>query len=284
MSPHQVPPQSHSSVIHDIVILSECVRALQLFLSQQVRVLCLDAILNTQPVIYSLPKSIESRRVLELRELPWIRVPLLACGPSFDSLVGEAARFCQLRCLTGEFVKGLVRELSGEQLVRYSNPMIQPEPEGSTQGYLLDSVEVLRSFLTDSKLKNFKKDGALKLFKSTNQEMYEHVDPKFTRFTRWQSLQDGKTRLCLVDDLKVFKITFSHTSQDKGTSSSLKSMITTSIHKLMIEVKDYELKTNGKAYFESSDTRTTSMVKSISSMLEDLTLKAGNPVKEILLN
>ncbi|GJT42735.1 hypothetical protein Tco_0951450 [Tanacetum coccineum] len=27
---------------------------------------------------------------------------------------------------------------------RYSNPMIQPEPEGSTQGYLLDSVEVLR--------------------------------------------------------------------------------------------------------------------------------------------
>ncbi|GJW44778.1 hypothetical protein Tco_0073577 [Tanacetum coccineum] len=28
----------------------------------------------------------------------------------------------------------------------YSNPMIQPEPEGSTQGYLLVSVEVLRSW------------------------------------------------------------------------------------------------------------------------------------------
>ncbi|GJX93773.1 hypothetical protein Tco_0348359 [Tanacetum coccineum] len=27
---------------------------------------------------------------------------------------------------------------------RYSNPMIQPKPEGSTQGYPLDSVEVLR--------------------------------------------------------------------------------------------------------------------------------------------
>ncbi|GJY47323.1 hypothetical protein Tco_0436386 [Tanacetum coccineum] len=27
---------------------------------------------------------------------------------------------------------------------RYSNPMIQPEPEGSTQGYPLVSVEVLR--------------------------------------------------------------------------------------------------------------------------------------------
>ncbi|GJY91175.1 hypothetical protein Tco_0506371 [Tanacetum coccineum] len=29
---------------------------------------------------------------------------------------------------------------------RYSNPMIQPEPEGSTQGYPLDSVEVLRFY------------------------------------------------------------------------------------------------------------------------------------------
>nr|GEX58139.1 hypothetical protein [Tanacetum cinerariifolium] len=34
----------------------------------------------------------------------------------------------------------------------YSNPMIQSEPEGSAQGYLLDSVEVLRSILTDSKV------------------------------------------------------------------------------------------------------------------------------------
>ncbi|GJV54198.1 hypothetical protein Tco_1449939 [Tanacetum coccineum] len=36
--------------------------------------------------------------------------------------------------------------------MRYSNPMIQPEPEGSTQGYPLDSVEVLRSILTDLKV------------------------------------------------------------------------------------------------------------------------------------
>ncbi|GJX88713.1 hypothetical protein Tco_0340727 [Tanacetum coccineum] len=106
---------------------------------------------------------------------------------------------------------------------RYSNPMIQAEPEGSTQGYPLDSVKVLsikvkefqRSFrhsdterLSRSdkvlKLKNFKKDATLKLFKSTNQERYEHVGPEVT------SSQDGETRLCLVDDLKVLKITFSH--------------------------------------------------------------------------
>ncbi|GKA28842.1 hypothetical protein Tco_0715087 [Tanacetum coccineum] len=36
------------------------------------------------------------------------------------------------------------------------------------------------------KLKNFKKDAAIKLFKSTNQERYEHVGPEVT------SSQDGK--------------------------------------------------------------------------------------------
>ncbi|GJX29276.1 hypothetical protein Tco_0237355 [Tanacetum coccineum] len=84
--------------------------------------------------------------------------------------------------------------------------MIQPEPEGSTQGYPLVSVEVLRFYtsagnpvkeillklnlpdhriLKDGgevlKLKNFKKDATLKLFKSTNQYRYEHVGPEVTR-------------------------------------------------------------------------------------------------------
>ncbi|GJV60808.1 hypothetical protein Tco_1466908 [Tanacetum coccineum] len=72
------------------------------------------------------------------------------------------------------------------------------------------------------KLKNFKKVATLKLFKSTNQERYEHVGPEVTSYTRWQ------TRLRLVDDLKMLRITFYHTNQDKGTSSSLKSNITTS--------------------------------------------------------
>ncbi|GKC87251.1 hypothetical protein Tco_1147900 [Tanacetum coccineum] len=110
---------------------------------------------------------------------------------------------------------------------RYSNPMIQPELEGSTQGYPLDSVEVLRFYTSAGnpvkeillklnlpdhrirkdggevkefqrsfrhsdterlsrsdevlKLKNFKKDATLKLFKSTNQERYEHVGLEVTR-------------------------------------------------------------------------------------------------------
>ncbi|GJR03321.1 hypothetical protein Tco_0526305 [Tanacetum coccineum] len=63
------------------------------------------------------------------------------------------------------------------------------------------------------KLKNFKKDATLKLFKSTNQE----------RCSR------------------------SHSRQAKEQAQDLKSMITTSNHKLMIEVKDYELKTKVEA-------------------------------------
>ncbi|GJS09857.1 hypothetical protein Tco_0366653, partial [Tanacetum coccineum] len=58
------------------------------------------------------------------------------------------------------------------------------------------------------KLKNFKKDATLKLSKSTNQEWYEHVGPEVTRS------QDGKTRLWLVDDLTVLKITSSLTMQE----------------------------------------------------------------------
>ncbi|GJY40636.1 hypothetical protein Tco_0427906 [Tanacetum coccineum] len=58
---------------------------------------------------------------------------------------------------------------------------------------------------------------------------YQSVSKQTTRhkFTRWQSLRDDEMRLCLVDDLKKLKITYSHTSQLKGTSSNLKSMITT---------------------------------------------------------
>ena len=40
--------------------------------------------------------------------------------------------------LKSMILQGVIRWLG-----RYINPMIQPEPEGSTQGYPLDSVESL---------------------------------------------------------------------------------------------------------------------------------------------
>ncbi|GJQ90758.1 hypothetical protein Tco_0001897 [Tanacetum coccineum] len=182
---------------------------------------------------------------------------------------------------------------------RYSNPIIQPELEGSTQGYPLVSVEVLRydkrskvrlreecrlsgantgtnptrlntsagnpvneillilnlpdhRILKDGgedkefqrrihhsdterlprcdevlKLKNFKKDATLKLFKSPNQERYEHVSPEVT------SSQDGKVYKMAKRDyawLMISRCLRSHIQikvKVKGMCSSLKVKITT---------------------------------------------------------
>ncbi|GJU48710.1 hypothetical protein Tco_1218265 [Tanacetum coccineum] len=94
------------------------------------------------------------------------------------------------------------------------------------------------------KLKNFKKDATLKLFKSTNQERYEHVGPEVT------SSQDDKVNKMAKRDyawLMISRCSRSHSRQAKEQAQDLKSMITTSNHKLMIEVKDYELKTKVEA-------------------------------------
>ncbi|GJY15570.1 hypothetical protein Tco_0385992 [Tanacetum coccineum] len=62
------------------------------------------------------------------------------------------------------------------------------------------------------KLKNFKKDATLKLFKSTNQERYEHVGPEVT------SSQDGKVYKMAKRDyawLMISMCSRSHSRQAK---------------------------------------------------------------------
>ncbi|GJV45146.1 hypothetical protein Tco_1429682 [Tanacetum coccineum] len=77
------------------------------------------------------------------------------------------------------------------------------------------------------KLKNFKKDATLKLFKSTNQERYEHVGPEVT------SSQDGKVYKMAKRDyawLMISRCSRSHIHikvKVKGMCSSLKVKITT---------------------------------------------------------
>ncbi|GJU01880.1 hypothetical protein Tco_1112218 [Tanacetum coccineum] len=83
------------------------------------------------------------------------------------------------------------------------------------------------------KLKNFKKDATLKLFKSTNQERYKHVGPEVT------SSQDDKIYKMAKRDyawLMISRCSRSHSRHNKEQAQNLKSMITTSNHKLMIEV------------------------------------------------
>ncbi|GJR45879.1 reverse transcriptase domain-containing protein [Tanacetum coccineum] len=81
-----------------------------------------------------------------------------------------------------------------------------------------------KSILTDLKLKNFKKDATLKLSKSTNQERYEHVGPEVA------SSQNGKVTRWRRDCawLMISRCSRSQCQiQVQGTSSILKSMITT---------------------------------------------------------
>ncbi|GJZ69714.1 hypothetical protein Tco_0633264, partial [Tanacetum coccineum] len=88
------------------------------------------------------------------------------------------------------------------------------------------------------KLKNINKDGYTRF---QHQEQYEHVGPEVTRSQEGKRSQDDDKRLCLVDDLKEDQVHI----QVKlyGTSSSLKSMITTTYHKMKSRKQIYEHKT-----------------------------------------
>ncbi|GJZ92543.1 retrovirus-related pol polyprotein from transposon TNT 1-94 [Tanacetum coccineum] len=93
---------------------------------------------------------------------------------------------------------------------------------------LPDHRLILTDLKTEVKLKNFKKDATLKLFKSTNQEKYEHVGPEVT------SSQDGKVNKMAKQDyawLMISRCSRSHSRQAKEQAQDLKSMITTSNHK-----------------------------------------------------
>ncbi|GJY70055.1 hypothetical protein Tco_0473037 [Tanacetum coccineum] len=57
------------------------------------------------------------------------------------------------------------------------------------------------------KVKELQERCIIKAFKLSYQEKYEHVGPK-SQDHKMARLQDDVKRLCLVDDLKKFKITF----------------------------------------------------------------------------
>ncbi|GJV77188.1 hypothetical protein Tco_1508772 [Tanacetum coccineum] len=79
------------------------------------------------------------------------------------------------------------------------------------------------------KLKNFKKDATLKLFKSTNQESYEHVGPEVTRSHGGKIYQMTKQDYAW---LMISRCSTSHSRQAKEQAKYPKSMITTSNHKI----------------------------------------------------
>nr|GEW08916.1 integrase, catalytic region, zinc finger, CCHC-type, peptidase aspartic, catalytic [Tanacetum cinerariifolium] len=58
------------------------------------------------------------------------------------------------------------------------------------------------------KVKKLQERCVIRAFKLSYQEKYEHVGPEVTRSQDGKRSQDDDKRLCLVDDLKEFKITF----------------------------------------------------------------------------
>ncbi|GJR47361.1 hypothetical protein Tco_1315464 [Tanacetum coccineum] len=146
--------------------------------------------------------------------------------------------------------------------LRFSDPMIQPEPEGSTQGYPLVSVDVLSSDNVNMSnphgfedfrysdtthlsrsvkvlmLKNFKKDATLKLFKngmSMSVQMSQvHKMARFIRWRRdcaWLMISRGSRSLCQI--------------QVQGTSSIQE--VNDHYNIFTRERQEYELKTKDKA-------------------------------------
>ncbi|GKD08099.1 hypothetical protein Tco_1187784 [Tanacetum coccineum] len=84
----------------------------------------------------------------------------------------------------------------------------------SSELYLIAS-----NFLTvrqSVKVKELQERCIIKAFKLSYQEQYEHVGPEVTRSQEGKRSQNDDKRLCLVDDLKKFKITFMSSQRYKS--------------------------------------------------------------------
>ncbi|GJT94926.1 hypothetical protein Tco_1090444 [Tanacetum coccineum] len=140
----------------------------------------------------------------------------------------------------GAMIQAIDKQLKNRRIMRSLEKFIEHAEYDESNTYVLERFNTTAG--------NPVKKILLKLnlsdHRSSNQERYEHVGPKVT------SSQDGKVYKMAKRDyawLMISRCSRSHSRQAKEQAQDLKSMITTSIHKLMIEAKDYELKTKVKA-------------------------------------
>ncbi|GJT61997.1 hypothetical protein Tco_1005530 [Tanacetum coccineum] len=105
-----------------------------------------------------------------------------------------------------------LRQKPDALVIRTASAAAKPFQGDSSEFYLITG-----SIYTDDevlKLKNIKKDGYTRF---QHQEQYEHVGPEVQRLQEGKRSQDDDKRLCLVDDLKKFKITFMLSQRYKST-------------------------------------------------------------------
>ncbi|GJV98712.1 hypothetical protein Tco_1553964 [Tanacetum coccineum] len=116
-------------------------------------------------------------------------------------------------------IKAIDKQLKERRIIRSLKKFIGGKRFNTTAGNPVKEI-LLKLNLPDHsdkvlKLKNFKKNASLKLSKLSYQEKYEHVGPK-SQDHKMERLQDNVKRLCLVDDLKKFKITFMSSQRYKS--------------------------------------------------------------------
>ncbi|GKA26027.1 hypothetical protein Tco_0712136, partial [Tanacetum coccineum] len=132
-------------------------------------------------------KVLASFVFIEISRLYTLRLLDAACKKVLNllkkGLLESLKQRCEECCWT-ETEKDQIDNLLKER--RFDTSAGNPVKEILFKLNLPDHMSILMDSKMEVKLKNFKKDATLKLFKSTKQERYEHVGPEVT------SSQDGK--------------------------------------------------------------------------------------------
>ncbi|GJQ92576.1 hypothetical protein Tco_0003715 [Tanacetum coccineum] len=145
-------------------------------------------------------------RMLRLPERILVHDPQATMGSVFtlENVVDVSIQLSGSLLVKGSS-NGLLQDRAlSERSIRFNTSAGNPVKEILLKLNLLDH----RILKDGGEVKEFQERCLIQAFKTMKQQQYDHVGQKSHKFTRWQSLQDGEKRLCLVDDLKKFKITF----------------------------------------------------------------------------
>ncbi|GJX51424.1 hypothetical protein Tco_0278269 [Tanacetum coccineum] len=134
----------------------------------------------------------------------------LAIVQSLMRTANAAAKPCQGDSSGILTVTGSIYTSNGEPVVDYkpysfpAGVVVVPDVKVEANTTCSYSTDIYKDIMK-AQLKNIKKDGYTRF---QHQEQYKHVGPEVTRSQEGKRSQDDDKRLCLLDDLKEFKITF----------------------------------------------------------------------------
>ncbi|GJS71766.1 hypothetical protein Tco_0704607 [Tanacetum coccineum] len=156
-------------------------------------------------LIKAIDKQLKERRVIRSLKR-WFRFSVSI--PMIKPEQGESTKDIPLDSVEvlGYKKRSKVRLSNNSRVLRIIL-VILPEHQSDTKVIHNNDGNPSRANIKQALVKELQERCIIKAFKLSYQEKYEHVGPKLQdhKMTR---LQDDAKRLCLVDDLKKFKITF----------------------------------------------------------------------------